>query len=189
MDATIKPISEPQMELRRTFTGINHHSNIFCKVTACPSWENIKQGSKSENTNPFKSFLPLAGKMLTYLEAMRNPKKHMVKTLAMGRTAILMVPKRVCPPPTWFAPMVSTANKNLSMVFSVIPWPIATLIHQVCSAQTIIYQLKKMTREKKRDGVSPSSVQVLFPWVGRRGQRRTINWKKKMRDRVIWMFL
>jgi hypothetical protein len=33
----------------------------------------------------------------------------------------LMVPKRVCPPPTWFAPMVSTANKNLSMVFSVIP--------------------------------------------------------------------
>jgi hypothetical protein len=49
---------------------------------------------------PFKSFLPLAGKMLTYLEAMRNPKKHMVKTLAMGRTAILMVPRRVCPPPT-----------------------------------------------------------------------------------------
>jgi hypothetical protein len=26
---------------------------------------------------------------------------------------------------------------------------------------------------------------VLFPWVGRRRQRRTINWKKKMRDRVI----
>jgi hypothetical protein len=24
MDATIKPISEPQMELRTTFTGINH---------------------------------------------------------------------------------------------------------------------------------------------------------------------
>lgn len=47
---------------------------------------------------PFKSFLPFAGKMLTYLEAIRNPRKHMVKTFAMGKTAILMVPNKDCPP-------------------------------------------------------------------------------------------
>jgi hypothetical protein len=51
--------------------------------------------------------------MLTYLEAIRNPKKHMVKTLAIGRTAILMVFKSDCPP-AWF-PSGTIADKNLSM--------------------------------------------------------------------------
>jgi hypothetical protein len=67
-------------------------------VTACPSWEKIKQGSKSEKTNPFKSLRPEGGKMLTYLEAMRRPKKHMVNTFAIGITAILMVPSTDPPP-------------------------------------------------------------------------------------------
>lgn len=47
---------------------------------------------------PFKSFLPLAGKMLTYLEAIRKPKKHIVKTFAMGNTAILIDPNNDSPP-------------------------------------------------------------------------------------------
>ena len=51
----------------------------------------------STSITPFKSFLPLAGKMLTYLEAIRNPKKHIVKTFAIGNTAILIVPKRDSP--------------------------------------------------------------------------------------------
>lgn len=42
------------------------------------------------NLTPFKSFLPLAGNMLTYLEAMRNPKKQHVNTFAIGKTAILI---------------------------------------------------------------------------------------------------
>lgn len=61
---------------------------------------------------PFKSFLPLAGKMLTYLEAIRNPKKHIVKTLAMGRTAILILPRKDSPLP--FSTI--TSERNLSMV-------------------------------------------------------------------------
>lgn len=28
-----------------------YQSSIFCKVTACPSWENIKQGNNSVNTS------------------------------------------------------------------------------------------------------------------------------------------
>nr|BAC43444.1 unknown protein [Arabidopsis thaliana] len=36
--------------------------------------------------------------MLTYLEAMRRPKKHMVNTFAIGITAILMVPSTDPPP-------------------------------------------------------------------------------------------
>ena len=30
---------------------ITYHSSIFSKVTACPNWENIKQGSNSVNTS------------------------------------------------------------------------------------------------------------------------------------------
>ncbi|KAK3405045.1 hypothetical protein EUGRSUZ_K01304 [Eucalyptus grandis] len=47
---------------------------------------------------PFSNFLPLAGKMLTYLEAIRKPKKHMVNTFAIGSTAILIVPISDSPP-------------------------------------------------------------------------------------------
>ena len=105
-------------------TRNKNHWSIFWRVTACPSWEKIKHGSKSEKTNwepdtntlvesqreretqkikeernftPFKSLRPEGGKMLTYLEAMRRPKKHMVNTLAIGITAILIVPRTESP--------------------------------------------------------------------------------------------
>lgn len=60
----------------------------------------IQKGGEEEGLyiTPFKSFLPLAGKILTYLEAIRKPRKHMVKTFAMGKTAILMVPSSDSPP-------------------------------------------------------------------------------------------
>ena len=55
---------------------------------------------KKERFTPFNSFLPEGGKMLTYLEAMRRPKKHMVNTLAIGITAILIVPSTDSPAAT-----------------------------------------------------------------------------------------
>ncbi|MFS7976470.1 hypothetical protein Hanom_Chr10g00892801 [Helianthus anomalus] len=61
------------------------------------------------NFTPFKSFLPLAGKMFIYLEAIKNPKKHMVKTLAIGKTAILIEPNSDSPPP-WVPIRISDNN-------------------------------------------------------------------------------
>lgn len=59
---------------------------------------------------PLRSFLPWAGKMLTYLEAMRKPKKHTVKTLAMGKTAIFIESTKDSPP----TPPSVTVNRILS---------------------------------------------------------------------------
>ena len=61
---------------------------------------------------PFKSLLPEAGKILTYLEAIRRPKAHIVKTLTIGKTAILIEPNNDCPP----GPSVSRAINNLPIV-------------------------------------------------------------------------
>lgn len=59
---------------------------------------------------PFKSFLPEACKMSTYLEAIRSPKAHMVNTLTMGITAISIDPNTDSPPAAVFC----WANKSLS---------------------------------------------------------------------------
>lgn len=109
-------------------------------MIALPNWENIRQGSRRENTScrkkkyfkmkisllrnttksmdrstqpslvlhiilfrldptcylleetnltPLRSLRPLGCRILMYLEAMRNPMKQTVKTLAMGNTAYL----------------------------------------------------------------------------------------------------
>lgn len=60
--------------------------------------QNSAKDLKLKLLTPFNNFLPLAGKMLTYLEAMRKPRKHIVKTFAIGKTAILIEPKRDSPP-------------------------------------------------------------------------------------------
>lgn len=73
----------------------------------------IKHHNNTIHT-PFKSFLPLAGKMLTLLEAIRNPMKHIVKTLAIGNTAIIMVPNNDSPPTR--PSMAASVDKNLSTV-------------------------------------------------------------------------
>jgi hypothetical protein len=44
---------------------------------------------KESSITPLRSFLPLDGKMFMYLDAIRNPIKHMVNTLTIGRTANL----------------------------------------------------------------------------------------------------
>lgn len=62
---------------------------------------------------PFRSFRPLAGRMLTYFEAMSNPREHTVKTFAIGRTANIMLSNRDFPPP-WVARIVD--NKFLSIL-------------------------------------------------------------------------
>jgi len=50
--------------------------------------------------------------MPTYLEAIRSPKAHMVKTFTMGITAISIDPNTDSPP----APPFCRANKSLSTV-------------------------------------------------------------------------
>lgn len=146
---------ETRTKKRKGHRETNHWS-ILWRVTACPSWEKIKQGSKSEKTNcneedrqthvhqcsedrhmlhqcsvvqprtsekneiptPFKSLRPEGGKMLTYLEAMRRPKKHMVNTLAIGITAILMVPSTDWPA----ADGISMESAKTARIRSIILW-------------------------------------------------------------------
>lgn len=62
---------------------------------------------------PLRSFLPLAGKILTYLEAIRNPMKHIVNTFAIGKTAILILPSKDSPP--WVS--TNTSERNLPNIF------------------------------------------------------------------------
>jgi len=69
--------------------------------------------------------------MSTYLEAMRSPKAHMVNTLTMGNTAILIDPKKDSPP----APSFCRANKILSTA------AIATLDQQIQS-ETVLEKQK-----------------------------------------------
>lgn len=79
---------------------------------AIPNWKHMPTIH-----TPFKSFLPEAGKMLTYFEAIRNPKKHMVNTLTIGKTAILILPNKDSPPePPWFC----KANRNLPIVSAIL---------------------------------------------------------------------
>uniref|UniRef100_A0A7C9ANP7 Uncharacterized protein n=1 Tax=Opuntia streptacantha TaxID=393608 RepID=A0A7C9ANP7_OPUST len=92
--ATNKPMSEPEIVARTTLNGMNHHSIIFSRVIDFPSSANIKQGSSRAKTNPLSNLRPFGGRMLMYLVAMRKPRKQTVKTLAMGRIAILMVDRR-----------------------------------------------------------------------------------------------
>lgn len=70
-----------------------------------------------DEITPFKSFLPFAGKMLTYLEAIRKPKKHMVNTFAIGKTAIFILPNKDSPPAAAAAGASMTADRNLSISF------------------------------------------------------------------------
>lgn len=62
---------------------------------------------------PLRSFLPLAGKILTYLEAMRSPMAQIVKTFAIGKTAILILPSIDSPP----CVSTNTSERNLFNIF------------------------------------------------------------------------
>ncbi|KAK4773090.1 hypothetical protein SAY87_028109 [Trapa incisa] len=47
-------------------------------------------GREVQNLTPLSNFLPLADRIFTYFDAIRKPRKHVVKTFAIGSTAIMM---------------------------------------------------------------------------------------------------
>jgi hypothetical protein len=47
----------------------------------------IRHGRNKVKTSPLRSLRLLGVKMLTYLVAMTNPRKHITNTFAMGKTA------------------------------------------------------------------------------------------------------
>jgi len=85
-------------------------------VIALPNWENIRQGSRSENTSPLRSLRPLGWRMLMYLEAMRNPMKQTVNTLAMGITAYLSMLRTDVPDVPPCAAVASVSSSDLSIM-------------------------------------------------------------------------
>lgn len=108
----------------------------------------------------FKSFLPLEGKMLTYLEAIKKPRKHIVKTLAMGNTAILIVPNRDSPP---------FSIRNLCMLCDRIP-----------TATNIITE---------KTFLLPLPLQILFETQFKSNERKIMNppkTEKKKSKRVLF---
>lgn len=88
---------------------IHTNTNITNQTIWSSKQSKKKKIEKEKRQTPFKSFLPWAGKILTYLEAIRNPRKHMVNTFAIGKTAILIVAM------TDWPPAASTSDRNLAI--------------------------------------------------------------------------
>lgn len=107
---------------RPTVILLNMTHTCWAREREANTGDEIKERNKRKST-PFKSFLPEGGKMLTYLEAMRRPKKHIVNTLAIGSTAILIVPSTDSPAAT--AVGISMRSERIRVI---IPTKAATLL-------------------------------------------------------------
>lgn len=91
-------------------------SSYNCPSRELPLASFIIQETK---LTPLRSLRPLGWRMLTYLEAMRNPMKQTVNTLAMGSTAYLSMLSTDVPSVPPCATVASTSSSDLSIM----AWP------------------------------------------------------------------
>lgn len=111
---------------RREKTSCRMHYKKLVNIAENITWYNLqeihwtlmfnKKCSKYFcSLTPLRSFLPFAERIFTYLEAIRQPIKHIVKTLAIGNTANKMVETRDCPLPSTLS--ITTEIRDLSILF------------------------------------------------------------------------
>lgn len=79
------------MVLNNTFTGMNHHSDAFCRVIDFPKWVNIRQGRKRAKTSLLNNLKVALGTILRFGWASTSPITVSEINFIKGTTALSIV--------------------------------------------------------------------------------------------------